>query len=265
MDGTANSFQLTQPQTSDSLKGRVALIVNALSWIGEATALALSKAGVQIGIVAQSRERLKLLARRIETHGGQVLVLVADISIEAEMLSAIDELRFNFGRLDILINNGAMLDSNQLEVADTQTWQRIIENNLLGQMYAIQAATRVMKLQQSGHVVNVSLMAECATAPDMGAIAATKSGTIAFLEELRQQVSQYGIRVTVVKLGPVTTELLNNIVDPTRCKWDRQWFNSRTVLQPEDITPSILYALIQPAHINVNEILIQSIDRVSSM
>ena len=132
MDGTANSFQLTQPQTSDSLKGRVALIVNALSWIGEATALALSKAGVQIGIVAQSRERLMLLARRIETHGGQVLVLVADISIEAEMLSAIDELRFNFGRLDILINNGAMLDFNQLEVADTQTWQRIIENNLLG-------------------------------------------------------------------------------------------------------------------------------------
>lgn len=258
MDGSANSFESTEQQNFGSLRGRVALIINAASAIGEATALALSIAGAQIGVVARNRERLELLAGRIEARGGQVLALVADISIEAEILSAIDEIRFNFGRLDILVNNAAMLDSSQLGVVETERWQQIIENNLLGLIYALQAATRVMKLQGWGHIVNVSLMPECAMASGMGVYVATNSGTIAFLEELRQQVSQYGIRVTAVKSSPVAvTELPENIVDPSSCEREHQWFNSSTVLQPVNIATSILYALTQPDHANVNEILIQ--------
>lgn len=253
------------PQQSGKLIGKVALVTGASSGIGEATALALAAQAALVVIAARRTERLESLAQRILKLGGQVAFAVIDVTSEEQILSLVEEIQFNLGRLDILINNAGIVDNSPIATADTDNWRRMFNTNVLGLMYATQAAVRVMKRQQSGHIVNISSTAGRGVSAGIGAYCATKWSVNAFSEGLRQEVSTDNIRVTVIEPGPVATELVDGISNAEIRSSVQQWFDSMTVLQPEDIAEAIVYALTQPARVNVNEILIRPTAMVAAV
>lgn len=272
MNGTESFLQhISIPTTRENIQqsgkliDKVALVTGASSGIGEATALALASEGVLVVIAARRQERLELLAERISKLGGQVAFAVVDVAREEQVLSLVEEIQFNLDRLDILINNAGIVDNSPIATADTDNWRRMFDTNVLGLMYTTQAAVRVMKRQQSGHIVNISSTAGRSVAPGISAYCATKWSVNAFSEGLRQEVSADKIRVTVVEPGPVATELSQHILDPAIRKQVQQWFDSMTVLQPEDIAAAIVYALTQPARVNVNEILIRPTSMIAAV
>ena len=235
------------------LQGKVVLVTGASSGIGEATALALARAGARVAIAARRRDRLDGVARRIADLRSESLVLQADVARPEEAESIVGRTVERWGRLDVLVNNAGMMLLSPIERARVEDWRRMLDLNLLGLMVATRAALPHMRRQKDGHVVNISSTAGRVANPDASVYAATKFGVGAFSEALRREVYRDNIRVTVIEPGAVATELREHVPDPdTRARIDT-WARSMRQLQSEDVAAAILYAVSQPPHVNVNE------------
>ncbi|MEO6893296.1 MAG: SDR family NAD(P)-dependent oxidoreductase, partial [Ktedonobacteraceae bacterium] len=145
--------------------------------------------------------------------------------------------------------------------ADTEDWRRMISTNLLGLLYATHAVLPAMKAQRSGHIVNISSVAGRIARAGSGVYNATKWGVGAFSEALRQECFQEHIRVTVIEPGVVDTDLASHITQPAARETALRRIQEITPLQSEDIANAIVYAVTQPPHVNVNEILLRPTDQ----
>jgi NADP-dependent 3-hydroxy acid dehydrogenase YdfG len=114
-----------------------------------------------------------------------------------------------------------------------------------------------MKAQGEGHIINISSVAGRVANAGTGVYNATKWAVNAFSESLRKEVYQNQIRVTIVEPGLVATELPQHITDPDAKSKASAFYGSMKILDSEDIAAAIVYAVAQPAHVNVNEILIR--------
>lgn len=242
---------------SNSLQGKVALITGASSGIGEATAFALAAEGVQIVAVARRAERLQELVRRINAKGGRAIPIVVDVSDEIQVHDMMAHVKNIFGKIDILVNNAGVMLLGQIEGANTDDWRKMVAVNIMGLLYATHAVLPVMKEQNSGHIINISSVAGRIARAGSGVYNVTKWGVVAFSESLRQEVYKNNIRVTVIEPGAVATELVDNITDDEARQKQSEWLQGLTPLESEDIAAAIVYALSQPARVNVNEILIR--------
>jgi len=244
-----------------SLQGKVALVTGASSGIGEATALVLARAGARVAIAARRRERLDGVARRIVDLRSESLVLEADVANVRDAESVVEKTVARWGRLDVLVNNAGVMLLSPVDRARVEDWQRMLDLNLLGLMVVTRAALPHMRRQKDGHVVNISSTAGRVANPDASVYAATKFGVGAFSEALRREVYRDGIRVTVVEPGAVATELRDHVPDPDTRERIDTWARSMRQLQSEDVAAAILYAVSQPPHVNVNEILLRPTDQ----
>jgi NADP-dependent 3-hydroxy acid dehydrogenase YdfG len=243
------------------LQGKVALVTGASSGIGEATALVLARAGARVAIAARRRERLDGVARRIVDLRSESLVLEADVAKVRDAESVVERTVARWGRLDVLVNNAGVMLLSPVDRARVEDWQRMLDLNLLGLMVVTRAALPHLRRQKDGHVVNISSTAGRVANPDASVYAATKFGVGAFSEALRREVYRDGIRVTVIEPGAVATELRDHVPDPDTRERIDTWARSMRQLQSEDVAAAILYAVSQPPHVNVNEILLRPTDQ----
>lgn len=245
---------------SSDLQGKVALVTGASSGIGRATALALSRAGVTVAAGARRVDRLKEL---VESAPGEMLAVHLDVADEQSVTDAVAAVVERFGRLDVLVNNAGLMQSGMIVGADTREWVRMVQTNLLGSMFAVHSALPHL-IASKGAVVQVSSTAGRTASLGSGAYAATKFGITAFSESLRQEVTALGVRVIVIQPGFVATELTDHITDPVMRAAAAEIGQSMRPLAPEDVAEAVVYALSQPAHISVNEILVRPTDQVRS-
>jgi NADP-dependent 3-hydroxy acid dehydrogenase YdfG len=239
------------------LAGKVAIVTGASSGIGEATALALAAEGAAVAIAARRSDRLEALAARISDQGGTVLAVTADVSDEAQIADVVSKTQTEFGRIDILVNNAGVMLLGMIDGANTEDWRRMINLNVLGLMYATHAVLPIMKAQGVGHIVNISSVAGRVANAGTGVYNATKWAVGAFSEALRKEVYQNNIRVTIIEPGLVATELPQHITDAAAKERTANFYGSLKNLDSEDIANAIAYAVTQPPHVNVNEILIR--------
>src|SRR6266851_1136679 len=242
---------------SGKLEGKVALVTGASSGIGEATALALGAEGARVAAAARRSDRLAALVRRIEARGGQAMALMVDVSDEAQVREMMRSARDTWGRVDILVNDAGVAQLGPIDGANTEDWRWMVNINLLGLMYATHAVLPLMKAQGSGHIVNISSEAGRKVQGGDAVYAATKWGVGAFSEALRQEVSPHHIRVTVIEPGGVATEMQKQLTEQAAQDPMLSWMRSITTLASEDIAAAIVYAVTQPAPVEVNELLIQ--------
>ncbi|MFN7384986.1 MAG: SDR family NAD(P)-dependent oxidoreductase [Dolichospermum sp.] len=239
------------------LEGKVAIITGASSGIGEATAIALAAEGAKVVIAARRVERLEAVAKQIIDHGGQALSIVSDITDEAQAQNVIQKAHTEFGHIDILVNNAGISFPGRIENADPSNWRKMIDINVLALMYTTHIALPIFKAQKSGHIVNISSVAGRIARAGMAGYNVTKWGVNAFSEALRQEVCQDNIRVTIIEPGLVETEIDQHITDVVAKQEIEARRKAITPLQSEDIAAAIVYAVSQPQHVNVNEILIR--------
>ncbi|WBQ01914.1 SDR family NAD(P)-dependent oxidoreductase [Kribbella sp. CA-293567] len=242
---------------NSTLEGRVVLVTGASSGIGRATALALSGAGARVAAGARRVDRLKLLA---EAAPGEVLPLDLDVADQQSVQAAVAATVARFGRLDTLVNNAGLMLNGAILGADTTQWTRMVETNLLGSMYAVHAALPHL-IEAKGAVVQISSTSGRTSSAMSGAYSATKFGVNAFAEALRQEVTTLGVRVVLIEPGFVSTELAGHTTDPALQAMAKAMAESMRTLQPEDVAGAVLYALTQPDHVAVNELLIRPTDQ----
>ena len=252
---------VSQSQSANSLSDKVALITGASSGIGEATAVALARAGAAVAIGARRTDRLESLAQRLRNDGARVLTLELDVTDEGACRGAVDRTQSELGGLDVLVNNAGLMLLGPIVDADTEDWRRMISTNVLGLMYMTHAAVPVMVEQGSGEIVNISSVAGRQARSGAGVYNASKWAVNAFSESLRQEVTERGVRVSLVEPGAVTTELTDHITHAKSKKGAEEMYGSMRALQAEDIARAIMYVVTQPAHVAINEILVRPTDQ----
>jgi len=240
------------------LEGQVVLVTGASSGIGRATALALSHAGARVVAAGRRIDRLRALA---DEAPGEMLAVELDVTRSDSAEEAIAAAIARFGRLDALVNNAGLMLAGMVLDADISQWVRMVETNLLGSMFTIHAALPHL-IESEGAILQISSTSGRTASAGSGAYAATKFGIGAFAESLRQEVTARGVRVVVVEPGFVDTELTSHITDPVMRDAAANIGQSMRTLQAEDIADVVLFALTQPRHVAVNEILVRPTDQV---
>ena len=241
-----------------SLEGRKIVITGASSGIGEATATTLAEAGATVSLAARRKDRLDDLAKRISDQGGTAHAFEVDISDEAAAKGLIDGANKAMGGLDVLVNNAGVMLLGPVAGADTEEWRQMVDVNILGLLYCTHAALPAMGEAGGGHIVNLSSTAGRLASMGAGVYNFTKFGVCGFSEALRQEVLHANVRVTVVEPGFTDTELQGHNTNPIVVEATKKMSEQiGELLQAEDIANAILYAVSQPPHVNVNEILVR--------
>lgn len=241
-----------------ALDGKVAAITGASSGIGEATARLLAAEGAAVALGARRADRLESLASEIEASGGRAWACEADIADEAQARAFVEGANENLGGLDVLVNNAGVMLLGPVQGADTAEWRQMVDVNVLGLLYCTHAALPVMRDAGGGHIVNVSSTAGRHAFLGAAVYNFTKFGVCGFSEALRQEALHVGVRVTIIEPGFTDTELQGHNTNPMVVEATKQAREQiGDVLQSEDIAAGILYAVTQPPHVAVNEVLIR--------
>jgi NADP-dependent 3-hydroxy acid dehydrogenase YdfG len=240
------------------LEGQVAAITGASSGIGEATALALSRAGAAVSLAARREDRIEALAAKIADQGGRAEVIATDVSKEDQARAFIEGTRERLGRLDILVNNAGVMLLGPVIGADTGEWRQMVEVNMLGLLYCTHSVLPIMGEQGSGHIVNVSSVAGRQASFGSAVYNLTKFGVNGFSEALRQEVAPANVRVTIIEPGFVATELQGHNTHPMVVDAiERMREEIGELLEAEDIANAILYAVAAPRRVSINEVLVR--------
>ncbi len=234
---------------------KVAIITGASSGIGEATALLLAEHGANIVIAARREDRLQSLAAKIGRE--QCEIAVTDVTKPEDTDAMIAAAMNRWGKVDILINNAGLMPLSFMKNLHVEEWHRMVDVNVKGVLNCLASALPVMKKQENGHIINVSSVAGRRVFPGGAVYCATKFAVTALSEGLRMELApELNIRVTSIEPGAVATELPDHITDKEIIDGFSKRFQNITRLESIDIAESILYAVSQPGHVNVNEILV---------
>jgi NAD(P)-dependent dehydrogenase (short-subunit alcohol dehydrogenase family) len=199
---------MTAPNTL-SLEGRVALVTGASTGIGRAAARRLAQAGARVGLLARPSDDLDQAVAEIRQAGGQVLPVPADISREAEVRAACQQVQQAWGRLDVVFANaginGVWAPLPELKLGG---WDKTLAVNLTGTFLTIQNALPGLR-QQGGSVIITSSVNGTRMFSNTGATAyaVSKAGQVALAKMLAVELARDHIRVNVICPGAVETEI----------------------------------------------------------
>jgi NADP-dependent 3-hydroxy acid dehydrogenase YdfG len=237
------------------LSGRVAAITGASSGIGEATALALSRAGAAVVLGARRRDRLEEVAAKAE---GPCSVHEVDVADEGQARGFVEAAHREHGGLHVLVNNAGLMLLGPVDGADPSDWRRMLEVNLWGLLICTHAALPLIAGSGGGDIVNLSSVAGRRSDAGAAVYNLTKFGVHGFSEALRQEALHSGVRVTTVAPGFVETELQGHNRNPlVQQALERAREQIGEVLRPEDVAEAILYAVSRPPHVCLNEVLVR--------
>jgi pyridoxal 4-dehydrogenase len=185
-----------------NLKDRVAIVTGGAQGIGRAIAEKLGAEGATVVIADVNGAGAEEAAAAIPGAVG----LHADVSKEADVKRIVDETIGRFGKLDILVNNAAIVPFTAWDDIDFTEWRRIMAVNLDGVFLASRAASDAMRKNDYGRIVNIASNTVVAGTPNMAAYVAAKGGVFGFTRALATELGKYGITVNTVAPGLTETE-----------------------------------------------------------
>jgi NADP-dependent 3-hydroxy acid dehydrogenase YdfG len=185
------------------LSPKVVAITGASAGIGRAAAVALAADGAAVVVSARRADRLDDLAREISAAGGRVLAVPGDVTREADMHALVERAVEAFGRLDVMICNAGIGYYGPIDQTPPEVLRRVVDVNVLGTLYAAQAALDVFRRQGHGHIIAISSIAGRRGIGGSSLYSATKAAQIGFIEGLRAEFS--GTRLHASVVYPVST------------------------------------------------------------
>lgn len=243
------------------LKGKVAVVTGGGRGIGQVVSVGLAKAGAEIVIVCRSDadETIKL----VEEAGGKAYFVKCDVTNEASVKNAVDEIIERSGKIDILFNNAGacyhkkaiVLDGEELGglndgEATVDEWRNILEVNLTGEyIMAVAAARTMIEKKTKGSIINMASMSgsivnipQCQVSYN-----ASKAGVMHMIKSLAIEWADYGIRVNSLSPGYVGTPMSQPpfVHQELLDAWNPM-FPLHRMAKPEELIPAVLY-LASPA------------------
>ncbi len=188
------------------------IVTGASSGIGRSLALAWARRGASVVLTARDEEGLASVARDVSARGGHAIVVAADVTREIHRVRIVERAFAEFGRIDVLVNNAGRGFYAPVEKIAPDDLAQLFELNVFAPLRLSQVA--LPELEKSrGTIVMMSSIAGVVSVPRMGAYAASKFALEALAMALRAEIAARGIKVVVIRPGPVDTPFRANAVN----------------------------------------------------
>jgi NADP-dependent 3-hydroxy acid dehydrogenase YdfG len=235
----------------------ITLITGATSGFGEAAARKFAALGHALILTGRRQDRLDALKASLEASAGvPVRLLHFDVRDRAACEAAINSLPAEWRAVEILVNNaGLAAGRDPVQSANMDDWDEMIDTNVKGLLHMTRLVAPLMIEAGGGHIINIGSLAGKETYPGGSAYCGTKFAVGAITRATRQDLAEFGIRVTNVAPGMAETEF-----SVVRFKGDeakaKAVYEGITALHADDVADCIVWAATRPLHVNIDEIVL---------
>ena len=224
------------------LTGRSAIITGAGTGIGKAIAIGLSQAGAKVALIGRRLEPLQEAEKEVSAAGGQALVIQGDIADLNFHTRAVSRSLESFGRIDILMNNAAVLFKGPIEETTEEIWDTTIDINLKGNFFFGLAVGREMIKQKSGKIINILSNCSFVAEHGIGIYCISKGGLLMTTRCLATEWGPYGIQVNGIGPAFVRTPMNDPVVaDPHFVEWSTNRIPLHRMGDPEEMVGAAIY------------------------
>lgn len=237
-----------------------ALVTGAAGGMGTAIAWALAGAGHRVVLLDRDEQKLTALAEAI---GDKAFALKADITDGKAVESLAGQIPERFRPIDILVNNAGhdIGGRKRFDVGSADDWAAIVETNLIGLMRITRAFLPDMVKRNTGDIVNMGSIAALRIVPDMAPYNASKAGLHMLTDVIRGELANTGIRVTEIMPGLTRTGIILSRYRGDQAMEKAYFDEFKMALDPEDVARTILFALSQPRHVQIAQVVVLPVNR----
>ena len=235
----------------------VFLITGALTGIGRAAAIAFAQDGARVVVSGRREAEGKALEEELRRLGAEAEFVIADVRREEEVSDLVDKAVARFGRLDVVVNN-AGVEGKPGPVTDVSAdaYTALFDTNVLGTLWGLKHALRVMQPQGSGNVINISSTFGERGAANFSLYAGSKHAVEGITKCASIEAAAYGVRVNAVAPGPTETAMLDRLTGSTE---KSAAFYSAVPLRrgatPEEIADAVVFVASDKAAFITGQII----------
>ena len=235
----------------------VVLITGALAGIGRATAIAFAKEGARLVVSGRRKDAGNALAVELRELGAEAEFIRADVRQEDDVRRLVDQTVARFGRLDVAVNNAGTEGSpGPVTEFKAEGYAAMFDTNVLGTLFGMKYALRVMQVQGSGSVVNVSSTMGERGAANMALYAGSKHAVEGITKSAAIEAAAFGVRVNAVAPGPTETAMLDRLTGGAEKK---AAFSAAVPLKrlgtPEEVADAITFIASDKARFITGQVL----------
>jgi NAD(P)-dependent dehydrogenase (short-subunit alcohol dehydrogenase family) len=223
---------------------QVVVLMGASSGIGRATALRFADRGARVVVSARNEQGLDSLVEEIEGKGGTAVSIPADTAEFEQVKAVADGAVAEYGRLDTWVHLAGVGLYALFEQTTPEEFQRVVDVNLMGQVYGAMAALPHIKRHGGGALIHISSMEAKRSVPFHSAYGASKHGIDGFLEALRVELKHEGWPIGVTQVMPAAIN--TPFFDKARTKLGVKPMGAPPIYEPETVADVILYAAEHP-------------------
>ncbi|MCC7450640.1 MAG: SDR family oxidoreductase [Anaerolineae bacterium] len=236
------------------LTGKVAIVTGGGQGLGEATARALARAGITVICADIQTDKAQKVADSINANGGKATSLLLDVTQEESVKQAVETVRKQYGRIDILINNAGTDVTVPFTELTVEQWDRIQQVNLRGPFLMCKYVLPIMYEQHSGHVVNVGSTAAKRMWANAAGYHASKWGLVGLSHALYVEARECNVKVTIVIAGGMRTPFILDRFPGT---------DPNKLQDPAQVANTILFVLQQPLETIIPEVMVLPLHETS--
>ena len=224
---------------------QVVVVMGASSGIGRETALRFAERGAKVVVSARSEPGLRSLVEEIRGKGGEATAVLADVAEFEQVKAVADRAVEEYGRLDTWVHLAAVLLVAGFDDTTPEEFERVIDVNLMGQVYGAMAALPHLKREGRGALIHISSMGAKRSVPLQSAYCASKHGIDGFLEALRVELQHEKLPISATQVMPATIN--TPLFDKARTKLGVKPVAPPPIYEPNIVADAILHAAEYPA------------------
>ena len=224
------------------LEGKTAIVTGASRGIGKAIAFVLAMHGANVAVnYFESKEKAEAVVKELEAKGAKAIAVKADVCSAEECAKMVEQVKKEFGSIDILVNNAAITIDKTFKNSTKEEWDKIMATDLDSLFNTVHPVLKIMLEQGAGNIVNIASASGETGFFGQVSYSAAKAGVIGFTKALAKELSPKGIRVNAVSPGVIAGTLISDKIPEEYKKKFVEMIPLRRLGKPEEVASAVFF------------------------